>query len=195
MRRLGCFRRLVAAGLASTVLVACGATDGSGGSGGGSAADEASLPVTSAPAEDVGVPSMGPNVDRLPSTEVVLTSGSGDEVTVAARVAATDRARQDGLMGVREVPAGTGMLFHWDGERRDGGFWMKDTLVPLDIAFAGPDGEIVSILGMDPCEEEPCPTYRPGETYVAALEVPGGWFSANGVQEGDELSWSEPVDR
>ena len=69
---------------------------------------------------------------------------------------------------------------------------MKDTLIPLSIAFADADGMIVSILDMEPCETDPCEIYDPGVTYRSALEVNQGAFSRWGVEEGDRLTRLEP---
>lgn len=128
------------------------------------------------------VPPLHPSVDDYPETVVTL-SGPGDaHERVAVKVADTSERRRHGLMEVEELPPGTGMLFVF-GEDRAGAFWMKDTLVPLDIAFIGSDGDVLVILGMEPCEEEPCTLYDPEVSYRYALEVPRGWFAEVGVDE------------
>ena len=76
------------------------------------------------------------------------------------------------------------MLFVFEGPT-ESGFWMMNTLIPLSIAFIAEDGEILRILEMEPCEEDPCPTYDPGVTYHQALEVNAGAFDRWGVREGD----------
>jgi uncharacterized protein len=68
-----------------------------------------------------------------------------------------------------------------------GTFWMKDTVIPLSIAFWDDDGRIVSILDMDPCTEDPCPTYGPDEPFVGAVEVDPGTFERHGVTPGDRV--------
>ena len=72
-------------------------------------------------------------------------------------------------------------------EKHLGGFWMKNTLIPLSIAFFDQDGEILEILDMDPCEKDPCPTYDPGVPYWGALEVNKGAFDEWGVSAGDTI--------
>jgi uncharacterized protein len=136
------------------------------------------------------VPALHPEIDAWDATVVTLHGASGS-ARVDARVAAAPEQLRRGLMHVPEVPDGTGMLFVF-GEERTGGFWMKDTLVPLDIAFAAADGTIVAILTMTPCTADPCPTYDPEVAYTSALEVPAGWFASAGVEVGDALSWSDP---
>jgi len=93
------------------------------------------------------------------------------ELTVA--VAETPRQRSQGLMGVTDLGSLDGMLFVFQVDS-DGGFWMKNTLIPLDIAFFTADGGFVDALTMAPCTEDPCPTYRPGGSYRYALEAPAG---------------------
>ena len=107
---------------------------------------------------------------------------------VADRIAEEPEDRRRGLMHVPEVPDGVGMLFVFPEERR-GGFWMKDTLVPLDIAFVDAAGGVVAILTMEPCAADPCPEYDPEVAYLVALEVRGGWLAEVGVEVGDTLSW------
>ena len=138
------------------------------------------------------VPPLHPRIDGWPQTAVeVVTDGEVHEV--AALVAASPERRQRGLQEVEDLPEGVGMLFLFDRDRT-GGFWMKDTLVPLEIAFARVDGEIVAILSMEPCEADPCEVYDPGQAYRAALEVPDGWLSERGVRPGDRLRWGEVPD-
>ena len=137
------------------------------------------------------VPPLSDEVDELDEV-VVRVRGAEGEVRIDAKVAAADRDRRRGLMHVPALPDGAGMLFVFPRERT-GGFWMKDTLVPLDVAFADDDGEVVEILSMGLCTSDPCPVHDPAVAYRYALEVPQGWFDANGVREGDELVIGEVV--
>lgn len=66
-------------------------------------------------------------------------------------------------------------------------FWMKDTLIPLSIAFWDANGRIVAIRDMVPCTADPCATYGAPAPYVAALEVNRGFFQAHGVTVGDRV--------
>ena len=127
------------------------------------------------------VPPLHPSVDGYPAATVGLRDRQGREVaTVAVRVAATPDHRVHGLMEVPDLPDGTGMLFVFPAQR-SGGFWMKNTLVPLDIAFADGDGRILAVLQMVPCQTETCEVYDPEVEYTYALEVPAGWFEEVGV--------------
>ena len=66
-----------------------------------------------------------------------------------------------------------GMLFVFEQDE-SGGFWMKDTLLPLDIAFFDSDGSIVDEFAMEPCTSSPCPSYSPAGEYRYALEMLAG---------------------
>lgn len=141
------------------------------------------------------IPSLHPDIDDLDETVVTISTSADTQVQVAAKVAATTAERRRGLMEVPHLPDGTGMLFLFD-EERTSGFWMHDTLVPLDVAFVEASGVIGSILAMDPCEERPssdCPVYTPDVAYRTALEAPQGWFAAQDVDVGDTMTWREPT--
>ena len=119
-------------------------------------------------------------------------------VEVLAVVADTPAARERGLQGVDEVPAGVGMLFVFPdppgsqpGAGGRPGFWMLDTIVPLDIAFAA-GGTVVGVATMQPCAARPCPITHPGVEYDVALELAAGELARAGVGPGDRLEW-EPV--
>jgi uncharacterized membrane protein (UPF0127 family) len=88
-------------------------------------------------------------------------------------VADTPDLRARGLMGVMELGGVDGMLFRWPSDV-ESGFWMKDTLIPLDIGFFAADGSLLQVLAMEPCDSDPCPVYRPEVGYRFALEVPSG---------------------
>jgi uncharacterized protein len=140
------------------------------------------------------VPPLHPSVDDYPEAWVTISRADGEPIELPVKLADTGERRAHGLMEVPDLPAGTGMLFTFD-EDRTGGFWMKDTLVPLDIAFADRDDAIVAILAMEPCESEPCEVYEPDATYRRALEVPQGWFAAQSITEGDRLTYEVSGDR
>ncbi|MGH2830643.1 MAG: DUF192 domain-containing protein [Actinomycetota bacterium] len=102
----------------------------------------------------------------------VIVSQDAERMVVLAEVASTPAQRARGLMFRQEVPAGTGMLFVFPAPQR-GGFYMKDTLVPLHILFIR-DGRVLEIRTMQPCAADPCPLTVPAQPYSSALEVPLG---------------------
>jgi uncharacterized membrane protein (UPF0127 family) len=102
-------------------------------------------------------------------------------------VAADHPSRSRGLMDRRHLDPDAGMAFVFE-RHSSGGFWMKDTLIPLSIAFWDGSNRIVSILDMTPCKRDPCPIYSPGASYTGAVEANLRWFSSHGVRVGDRVS-------
>jgi len=120
-----------------------------------------------------------------------LLPAGGRPLTVRLEVAADPDARARGLMGRTEVPPGSGMVFLYPVDVRES-FWMKDTLVPLSIAFVAADGRVVSVAEMAPCQADPCPTYAPAGPYRYAVELTAGAFPAAGVGAGDQVVPEDP---
>ncbi len=120
-----------------------------------------------------------------------LLPAGGRPLDVRLEVAADPDARARGLMGRTEVPPGTGMVFLYPVDVRES-FWMKDTLVPLSIAFVAADGRVVSVAEMTPCQADPCPTYAPAGPYRYAVELTAGAFPAAGVGAGDQVVPEDP---
>jgi uncharacterized protein len=108
----------------------------------------------------------------------------GRQVQVAVEIAETPVQQQLGLMHRESLADEAGMVFLFAKETR-GGFWMKNTLIPLSIAFFDANGRILRILDMEPCEADPCQVYDPKVAYRGALEVNQGAFDEWGVAEGD----------
>jgi uncharacterized membrane protein (UPF0127 family) len=92
-----------------------------------------------------------------------------DGVPFRPELALTSSKRATGLMNRRKAPP-DGMLFVFS-EDTTGAFWMKNTLVPLTIAFFDANGVRVRKLSMTPCREDPCPLYEPRRRYRFALEL------------------------
>lgn len=102
--------------------------------------------------------------------------------TVRAEVAETEEAREEGLMYRRNVPDGTGMLFVFEDEAVRS-FWMRNTYVPLSVAFLDSSMRILNIEQMEPETEEYHDSEGPA---MFALEVPRGWFEEHGIAAGEE---------
>jgi uncharacterized membrane protein (UPF0127 family) len=125
----------------------------------------------------------GTAIDRGTAT---ITTRSGAKVVVQVEIARTSAERQRGLMYRRTLPAKAGMVFVFS-QAVSNGFWMKNTLIPLDIAFYDSRGRILRILTMQPCRRDPCKVYDPGVSYRAALEVNAGSFRRWEVKAGDRI--------
>lgn len=125
--------------------------------------------------------------NRIKTKMIKILSGNR-ETRLTVQVADTQRKIEKGLMFVGKLPENEGMLFVFS-KKIYGGFWMKNTLIPLSIAFLDSDGEILKILDMVPCKEGRCPTYNPGLSYHYAIEVNLGWFKKNQIKEGDYVKF------
>jgi len=106
------------------------------------------------------------------------------EHAVRVEVAADVESRARGLMHREHLPADEGMLFIYP-EERPRSFWMKDTRIPLSIAFADSTGKIVRISEMRPLSTERTKSLYPARY---ALEMNQGWFERRSVARGDYIS-------
>ncbi len=128
--------------------------------------------------------------DGEPATAtIVLVDDKGSRGELTVELARTGAERSRGLMFREELPEDRGMLFIYE-EDTGTGFWMKDTSIPLSIAFIASDGSILDIQPMEPLSLE---LHRPGALYRYALEVNRGWFGRNGFEAGDSVELPEAV--
>lgn len=102
---------------------------------------------------------------------------------LVAEVAATAEQRSTGLMHRFSLRPDHGMLFVFEQPDRQG-FWMKNTFIPLSIAFIGDDGRIVNIEDMSPQTET---THWSRGPVRYALEMRKGWFGERGIRPGDRV--------
>lgn len=116
----------------------------------------------------------------------------GKEV-LTVEIADTPASRARGLMGRKELPEGQGMLFIYQKTERLC-FWMKNTLIPLSVAFFDEDKACINILDMDPPIGEPLIKYRSTAPARYALEMPQGWFEKHGIYRGTKFSFLDPAD-
>jgi uncharacterized membrane protein (UPF0127 family) len=133
-----------------------------------------------------GLPIVNPSPvpgSTLPALHI--QTANGGDVVVYVEVATTPEQHQRGLMGRTSMPADQGMVFDFGGETQTS-FWMKDTLIPLSIAWFTHDGVIVDIQEMEALSEA---LHTPRAPYWYALEANKGFFAAHGVQPGDTVRW------
>ncbi len=174
------------------ILLASLLADGCGGGG-----DAAFLPAEGAPETtvgasadgEVGATGAGNTISELPTRPLVIRTSGGEEVEVVAEIADDDAERRRGLMQRTELAESAGMLFVF-GAEQPLSFWMKDTLIPLSIAYIAADGRIVDIQDMEPLDDEP-PSYVSAEPAKYALEVNRGFFAERGVEVGDTVEIPE----
>jgi len=125
-------------------------------------------------------------VDPQLETRTIGIITAEREIELEVEMAFTPEQRALGLMNRQSLGDDCGMLFVFE-EDADGGFWMKNTLIPLDIAYLDSNATVVSIKRMEPCEADPCPAYEPGQAYRYALEVNAGALEQWGVSLGDQV--------
>ncbi|MCL7960469.1 MAG: DUF192 domain-containing protein [marine benthic group bacterium] len=162
LRRIGLRIALFSTVVAIPVLTGCGEA---GGTSGGDAADQP-VPI-----------SVGQEV----RTAQIRIGG----VEVTAEIADNEELRAKGLMNRDSLAENHGMLFVY-GAAQVRSFWMRNTRIPLDIAFIDANGVIINIEPMEPQSDE---NYYSQGPMMYALEMDQGWFEANGVGPGDRLEF------
>ncbi|MFL6764907.1 MAG: DUF192 domain-containing protein [Sphingomicrobium sp.] len=100
-------------------------------------------------------------------------------------VAATPEQQERGLMFRKSLAGDRGMIFPYQPPQ-EVAFWMKNTLIPLDIIYIRSDGTIVRIVHAEPMDLTPLPS---GEPITGVLEIRGGRAAELGIKEGDIATW------
>ena len=124
-------------------------------------------------------------LDRLPTAELTVESG-GRSHPFKVWIAATEPRRNQGLMFVPKLPAARGMLFLFDGPQV-ATFWMKNTLIPLDLLFIAPDGRVIRIAENAVPHSEA--TIDSMGVVLGVLEVAGGTSRRLGFRAGDRVRY------
>lgn len=150
---------------AGLTVLACGAADGE---------------VASDAGQDSG---MMAESDPAPAGDLVPIRVAGIEILV--EIADEDEERSRGLMHRESLPENQGMLFVYT-EERTLSFWMRNTLIPLDIAYIDREGRIVDVQQMEPQDPTTYPSAAPA---MYALEMNQGWFEKNGVGVGHRIEF------
>jgi uncharacterized membrane protein (UPF0127 family) len=129
-----------------------------------------------------------PKTEQVEQRTVRVEKVNGESIPIEVEVADTESERSKGLMDRETMEANKGMLFIFENDSFSG-FWMKNTLISLDMIFIDNDEKIVYIEHeAQPCEEDPCRVYSPGVTYRYVVEVNGGWVERNSVKIGDTVN-------
>lgn len=103
---------------------------------------------------------------------------------IRAEVANTDESRAEGLMRRKNMPANSGMLFVFD-QTAQHCMWMRNTLIPLSVAFLDGQGRIINVEEMLPLTENNHCAAKPAKF---ALEMNAGWFKSRGLGAGVPIS-------
>jgi uncharacterized membrane protein (UPF0127 family) len=136
-------------------------------------------PVTDITAQDYVMP-------KLPRARVVVVDAFGGKHPVDVEVAATRDSRTRGLMWRTELAEGTGMLFLFERDQPLS-FWMKNTLIPLDMIFIRSDLTIVGIV--ERAEPKTFSPRAPKGDSMYVLEVPSGWTEKIGLKPGLKVTF------
>ncbi|HEX8839325.1 MAG TPA: DUF192 domain-containing protein [Sphingomicrobium sp.] len=120
----------------------------------------------------------------LQEVPLTIRSRSGEH-RFTVEVAATADQQERGLMFRKSLAGDRGMIFPYAPPQQVA-FWMKNTLIPLDIVYIRADGTIARIVNAEPMDLTPLPS---GEPIVVVLEIRGGRAAELGIKEGDKVSW------
>ncbi|HEV3105960.1 MAG TPA: DUF192 domain-containing protein [Trinickia sp.] len=141
----------------------------------------AALPVAALAAGEALAQQMPPGAKQPGQfPHVKLTAGM---YVIDAAVAANEQDREQGLMYRTQLAPNEGMLFAFD-ENAVHCFWMKNTLLPLSIAFMRADGTVTDI---DEMQAETTDNHCPRNNGVYALEMRKGWFASKGIKPGMKI--------
>lgn len=109
--------------------------------------------------------------------------------TMKVEIANSDEARTKGLMGRKHLAGGSGMLFVFD-QPKILSFWMKNTEIPLSIAFFDERKLLIDLFDMPvPPSNRQLPIFQSSKPALYALEVPQNWFQDHGIYKGMEFSF------
>lgn len=140
-------------------------------------------PATTAPSGTTPATTVQAAGTGEPEATVTILNSAGESVPVRVEIANTPAKRERGLMERTALPEDAGMLFIFLQEQPLS-FWMKNTLIPLSIAYIDSQGRIVDIQDMQPLDETPHPSAAPAQY---ALEVNQGFFAQRGIEVGNKL--------
>jgi uncharacterized membrane protein (UPF0127 family) len=121
---------------------------------------------------------------KLETAVLSIMRAGSTPVEITVEIARTDEEKAQGLMYRKKLPDGQGMIFIYDRDQQMS-FWMKNTLIPLSIAFIAADGRIIEIRDMQPLDLSSVQSSR---SVRYALETPQGWFGRTGVKPGDVIN-------
>lgn len=111
-------------------------------------------------------------------------------IKVDVEIADDNYERQQGLMFRKSLNENDGMIFIFENENYQS-FWMKNTLIPLDIIFINTDLEIVDIKNAVPCKADPCALYKSSKPALYVLEANSNFTARNDIKVGDRIIFSQ----
>ena len=116
----------------------------------------------------------------------VLIDNGNEKIKINVEIADDEIEMQQGLMFRESLEESSGMIFVFE-KKGMYGFWMKNTLIPLDVIFIDDNLHITGIIYAEPCKEDPCRVYRPENQFKYVLEVNGNFTSRNNISLGNKV--------
>jgi uncharacterized membrane protein (UPF0127 family) len=160
-------RHLAPAVALATLVSACGAAPGT---------------ASGAPAA-TPTPAAGGSSSAAPGPRAEMPSGA----VYRLELALTPEEQAQGLMFRENLPDRTGMIFDFD-QAGDHHFWMKNTMIPLDMIWMDASGKVIFVsANTPPCKADPCPTYGPDAPARQVLEIAGGMAAKEKITVGSTL--------
>ncbi len=117
--------------------------------------------------------------------EILIDNGN-DLIKINVEIADDNEERMQGLMFREKLNQNSGMFFIFENESYQT-FWMKNTLIPLDITFIDKNFEIIDIKSAVPCKEDPCKLYKSSKPAKYVLEVDSNFTIKNNIKIGDKI--------
>jgi len=126
-----------------------------------------------------------PPPSPIPMPQAVLPDGFAMDLELAL----TPEEISSGLMFRPSLPENRGMLFLFEHPRLSS-FWMKNTLIPLDLVFLDETGAVVDVIAnVQPCAADPCPNFPPSTPAMAVLEINAGGATAHDIEVGSSIQF------
>ncbi|MFP4051284.1 MAG: DUF192 domain-containing protein [Thermoplasmata archaeon] len=129
------------------------------------------------------------DVSDIKEANIMIKNSDGEEYELTVEIADDDEERSKGLMNRDSLCENCGMLFVYEEDVYNS-FWMKDTKIPLSIAFIAENGTINEIQQMEPHTTD---SHLPEDVYRYALEVNQGYFEENNIDAGDTVEIPEKI--
>ena len=119
-------------------------------------------------------------------TERIFIDNGKEWIELNVEIADDSEERSNGLMFREKLEENKGIIFIFDDENYQS-FWMKNTLIPLDMIFVSKNLEIVDVKTAVPCKNDPCTLYKPSKPAKYVIEANAGFAAKNSINDGDKL--------
>jgi uncharacterized membrane protein (UPF0127 family) len=146
-----------------------------------------SLPALALALAACGASPKPPKRAEVPHPNVTLPSGA----VYTVEVARTPEEQAQGLMFRESLPERSGMIFLFS-DKEAHQFWMKNTMIPLDMVWMDERGKVLFISAeTPPCKADPCPSYGPNSPAAMVLEIAGGMAAREKIVVGSALAFKD----